>query len=104
MALGKGGPDLDEKKVLGPTGGPSSGGTISRRLPPTFIDLSPNSNPGIMPAGRSPRPRQRGLRIAVEGSAEKWRVGRWRVRVARSGGRGDSPLIPSLVSVGRPPR
>jgi hypothetical protein len=33
------------KKVLGPTGGPSSGGTMMRRLPPGFMPLMPNSKP-----------------------------------------------------------
>jgi hypothetical protein len=33
------------KKVCGPTGGPSAGGTTMRRLPPGFIPLMPSSKP-----------------------------------------------------------
>ena len=40
---------FDEKNVAGPTGGPSSGGTTTLRLPPAFIPLSASSNPGIIP-------------------------------------------------------
>jgi len=34
------------KNVDGPTGGPSSGGTTMRRLPPGRMPLTPSSNPG----------------------------------------------------------
>ena len=37
------------KKVAGPVGGPSSGGTMIRRRPPGFISFNPSSKPGIMP-------------------------------------------------------
>mmetsp|Transcript_1331 Transcript_1331/g.5573 ORF Transcript_1331/g.5573 Transcript_1331/m.5573 type:complete len:249 (+) Transcript_1331:94-840(+) len=38
-----------EKNVAGPVGGPSSGGTTTRRFPPGRIPLSPSSKPGIIP-------------------------------------------------------
>lgn len=39
------------KKVEGPTGGPSAGGTITRRLPPTRMLRMPSSKPACMPPG-----------------------------------------------------
>jgi hypothetical protein len=40
---------LAEKKVEGPTGGPSLGGTMMRRLPPARMPRMPSSKPGMRP-------------------------------------------------------